>query len=69
LMVRTPATLTELRLAVGVTCREYTITISYKKICAFSGLCPLRPCVSDNISRASSRILPATPIRACLLAG
>ena len=48
---------------------EYTITISYKKICAFSGLCPMRPCVSDNISRAGSRIFSATPIRACLLAG
>ena len=48
---------------------EYTITIIYKKICAFSGLCPMRPCVSDNISRAGSRIFSATPIRACLLAG
>ena len=48
---------------------EYTITIIYKKICAFSGLCPTRPCVSDNISRAGSRIFPATPIRACLMAG
>ena len=48
---------------------EYTTTRIYKKFCGFSGLCPLRPCVSDNISRASSRILPATPIRACLMAG
>ena len=29
----------------------------------------MRPCVSDNISRAGSRIFSATPIRACLLAG
>ena len=28
----------------------------------------MRPCVSDNISRADSRIFPATPIRACLQA-
>ena len=28
----------------------------------------MRPCVSDNISRASSRIFPDTPIRACLQA-
>ena len=48
---------------------EYTITIIYKKICAFSGLRPLRLCVSCNISRASSRIFRATPIRACLMAG
>ena len=69
------ATLTELRLAVGVTCNvfslilEYTTTKIYKKICGFSGLCPMRPCVSVNISRACSRIFPATPIRACLMAG
>ena len=29
----------------------------------------MRPCVSGNISRASSRIFPDTPIRACLMAG
>ena len=29
----------------------------------------MRPCVSGDISRASSRIFPATPIRACLMAG
>ena len=69
------ATLTELRLAVGVTCNvfslilEYTTTKRYKKICGFSGLCPMRPCVLVNISRACSRIFPATPIRACPVAG
>ena len=29
----------------------------------------LRPCVSDNISRADSRIFSVTLIRTCLLAG
>jgi len=48
---------------------EYAITRRHKKICGFSGLRPMRPCVSDNISRACSRIFPATPIRACLMAG
>ena len=48
---------------------EYTTTRIYKKICGFSGLRPLRPCVSGNISRAGSRIFPATPIRACPVAG
>ena len=48
---------------------EYAIARSYKKICGFSGLRPMRPCVSGDISRASSRIFPATPIRACLMAG
>ena len=48
---------------------EYAITRSYKKFCGFSGLRPMRPCVSGDISRASSRIFPATPIRACLVAG
>ena len=38
---------------------------NYKKICSFSELRPMRPCVSDNISKASSRKFPATPIRAC----
>ena len=41
----------------------------YKKISGFSGLRPMRPCVSVDISRACSRIFPATPIRACLVAG
>ena len=69
------ATLTELRLAVGVTCNvfslilEYTTTKRYKKICGFSGLRPMRLCVAGDISRACSRIFPATPIRACLVAG
>ena len=69
------ATLTELRLAVGVTCNvfslnlEYTTTKRYKKICGFSGLRPMRLCVAGDISRACSRIFPATPIRACLMAG
>ena len=48
---------------------EYAIARIYKKICGFSGLRPMRPCVSVNISRACSRIFPATPIRACLVAG
>ena len=29
----------------------------------------MRPCASVNISRAGSRAFPATPIRACLVAG
>ena len=40
---------------------EYAIARSYKKICGFSGLRPMRPCVSGDISRTSSRIFPATP--------
>ena len=48
---------------------EYAIARSYKNICGFSGLRPMRPCVSGDISRTSSRIFPATPIRACLMAG
>ena len=48
---------------------EYTIARIHKKICVFSGLCPMRLCVSDNISRACSRIFPATHSRACLVAG
>ena len=47
----------------------YVATRSYKKTCGFSGLRPMRPCVSGDISRARSRIFPATPIRACLVAG
>ena len=35
----------------------------------FQGFALLRPCVSDNILRAGSRIFTATPIRACLMAG
>ena len=56
-----------LRLAVCVICRvwfhilEYTITRKHKKICGFTGLRPMRLCVSVNISRACSRIFPATP--------
>ena len=50
-------------------CLEYAIARNYKKICGFSGLRPMRPCVSVNISRASSRTFPTTPIRACLVAG
>ena len=48
---------------------EFTIPRRHKKFCDFSGLRPMRPCVSVNISRADSRILSATPIRACLMAG
>ena len=48
---------------------EYAIARSYKKICGFSGLRPMRPCVSGDISRTSSRIFPVTPIRACLVEG
>ena len=48
---------------------EYVINKINKKICTFSGLCPMRQCVSGNISRASSRIFSATPRRACLMAG
>ena len=40
---------------------EYAIARSYKKICGFSGLRPMRPCVSGDISRTSSRIFPAIP--------
>ena len=47
----------------------YTRIRVYKKICVFSGLRPLRLCVLYNISRASSRLFRATPIRTCLMAG
>ena len=40
---------------------EYAIARNYKKICGFSGLRPMSLCVSVNISRACSRIFPATP--------
>ena len=39
----------------------YVATRSYKKTCGFSGLRPMRPCVSCTISRASSRIFPRHP--------
>ena len=39
----------------------YATIRSDKKICGFSGLRPLRLCVSCTISRASSRLFPATP--------
>ena len=52
-----------------LSCGGCAMTKIYKKICGFSGLCPMCPCVSVNISRAGSRIFPATPIRACLMAG
>ena len=48
---------------------EYAIARNYKKICGFSGLRPMRPCVSGEISGTSSRIFPVTPIRACLVEG
>ena len=48
---------------------EYALAKIYKKICGFSGLRPMRPCVAGDISRAGSRIFPATPICACLMAG